>query len=176
MKLSRLLQVASLSCLLALSGAVRAETKVELKGVHLCCGQCVTGVATIIKGVDGCTAACDQKAKTVTITAADDKAAQKAIDALAAGGYHGESNNKAISIKDDSGAAKGKVASVELTGIHNCCGQCCKAIKGIVAKVDGVTGDTAKPKETTFTVNGNFDAAEVVKALNAAGFHVKVKK
>ena len=37
-------------------------------------------------------------------------------------------------------------------------------------------GDTAKPKADTFDVTGDFDAAELVKALNAAGFHVKVKK
>jgi copper chaperone CopZ len=53
---------------------------------------------------------------------------------------------------------------------------CCKAIKATVKKVDGVTGDTAKPKVSTFTVTGDFDAAALVKALNEAGFHVKVKK
>jgi len=63
-----------------------------------------------------------------------------------------------------------------VTGVHNCCGNCCKAIKETVKKVEGVKSDTAKPKENTFEVTGDFDAAELVKALNAAGFHVKVKK
>ena len=48
--------------------------------------------------------------------------------------------------------------------------------KKAVKKVDGVTGDTAKPKTDSMTVTGNFDGAELVKALNAAGFHVKVKQ
>ena len=43
-------------------------------------------------------------------------------------------------------------------------------------KVNGVTGETAKPKMNTFDVTGDFDAAELVQALNAAGFHVKVSK
>jgi copper chaperone CopZ len=162
--------------LLAVAGAARAETQVELKGVHLCCRGCQNGVTALLEKVDGVKAVCDLKKKTVTITAANDQAAQKALDALAKGGYHGDTGNKALPIKDDSGATKGKVKSLTLTGIHNCCGQCCKGIKETVKKVDGVTGEDAKPKADTFTVTGDFDAAELVKALNAAGFHVKVKK
>jgi copper chaperone CopZ len=161
---------------LALTGSLRAETKVELKGVHLCCPACVKAVGETLKKVEGVTGACDQKAKTVTITAKDEESAQKALDALAAAGFHGDTGDKKLSIKDESGVTKGKVKSLTLTGVHNCCNACCKAIKGTVKKVDGVTGDTAKPKEDTFEVTGDFDAAELVKALKDAGFHVKVKK
>lgn len=153
-----------------------AETKVELKGVHLCCPQCVKGVGDILNGVEGVKGTCDAKKKTVTITATDDETAQKALDALAAGGFHGATKNKKLKIKDDSDVSAGKVKSLSLTGAHNCCGQCCKAIKATVKKVEGVIGDTATPKSDSFEVTGDFDAAELVKALNAAGFHVKVKK
>ena len=177
MQFSRWLMLASLAGLLALTGAVSAEnkTKVELTGVHLCCGGCVKAVGTILKesGVEG---QCNQQKKTVTITAPDEKAARKALDALAKAGFHGKSDNKELAMKDDSGVKKGKVDSLTLTGAHNCCGQCCKIIKATVKKVDGVTGDTAEPKKDTFEVTGNFDAEQLVKALNAAGFHVKVKK
>jgi copper chaperone CopZ len=165
-----------LGTLLAMGSAARAETKVELKNVHLCCGACVKAVGTTLKDIEGVKAACDQKGRTVTLTAKDDATAQKAIDALAAAGFQGESDNKDLKAKDDSGATAGKVKTLTLTGVHNCCGQCCKAIKATVAKVNGVTGDTAKPKTDTFDVTGDFDAAELVKALNDAGFHVKVKK
>jgi mercuric ion binding protein len=175
MRVQRLTMVSSLCALLVLSATARAETKVELKGVHLCCGACVKAVGTILKdaGVKG---VCDQKAGTVTITAENDKAAQKALDALAAGGFHGDTGSKDLVFKDDSDAPKGKVKTLTLTGVHNCCPMCCKAIKETVKKVDGVKGDTAKPKADTFEVTGDFDAGELVKALNAAGFHVKVKK
>ena len=43
-------------------------------------------------------------------------------------------------------------------------------------KVEGVKEDTAKAKQDTFEVTGDFDAEALVKALNAAGYHVKVKK
>ena len=42
--------------------------------------------------------------------------------------------------------------------------------------MEGVTGDTAKPRATTFVVTGNFEAAALVKALNAAGFSALVEQ
>src|SRR5271157_4985091 len=111
-------------------------------------------------------------AKTVTITAPDDATAQKGIEVLAAAGYHGRLETKAVNFPRDSGATKGKVSSLTLTGIHNCCGACCKAIKTGVKKVPGVTGDTAKPKGDTFEVTGDYEATELIRALHTAGFHV----
>jgi copper chaperone CopZ len=151
--------------------------KVEVKGTHLCCKQCVTKVDEILKGVEGISdAKCDQKAKTVTFTAKDNTAAQKALDALAAAGFHGDTGNAELKIKNDSGVTKGKVKTITLTGIHNCCNNCNKGINETVSKVSGVTGNTAKAKSDTLEVTGDFDAEELVKALNTAGFHVKVKK
>ncbi len=86
----------------------------------------------------------------MAITAPDDATAQKGIEALAAAGYHGQLETKAVHFPRDSGATKGKVSSLTLTGIHNCCGACNKAIKTAVKKVPGVTGDTAKPKTRHF--------------------------
>ena len=159
-----------------LGAATLAETKVEVANVHLCCPGCVKAVDSALKGVEGVTGVCDREAKTVTITAPDDATAQKGIEALAAAGYHGRLETKAVHFPRDSGATKGKVSSLTLTGIHNCCGACCKALKAAVKKVPGVTGDTAKPKGDTFDVTGDYDAIELVRALHAAGFHVKVKK
>ena len=162
--------------LVACGQATAAETKVEVKGTHLCCPQCVKAVENILKAVDGVTGKCDQKAGTVSLTATDAATAQKALDALAAGGFHGTTDSKDLKIKDDSGVVKGKVKSLSLEGVHNCCGACNKAIVAAVGKVAGVTGNTAKAKSDTFEVTGEFDAEEVVKALNAAGYHIKVKK
>jgi copper chaperone CopZ len=161
---------------LTFASVSRAETKVELKGTHLCCGQCVRMAGEILKKIDGVEGKCDQKSSTITITAKDDETAQKALDALAAGGFHGDTGNKDLKIKDDSGVAAGKVKSLTLTGIHNCCGSCNGKIKATLKKVEGVSGDTAKVKSDTFEVTGDFDAEAAVKALNDAGFHVKVKK
>ena len=112
----------------------------------------------------------------VTLTAKDDAAAKQALEALAAGGFYGETGNKDLAIKDDSGVQKGKVKSLTLTGVHNCCGSCTASIKKAVGSVAGVTGNTAMARMDTFEVTGDFDGLELIKALNAAGYHVKVKK
>ena len=174
MKMLHLLAIGTL--ILAFGGSARAETKVELKGTHLCCPQCVRAVETILKKIDGVTGACDQKTGSVALTAKDDATAQKALDALAAGGFHGTTDSKTLMVKDDSGATKGKVKTLTLEGVHNCCGSCNKSIVAAVGKVAGTTGNTAKVKSDTFDVTGDFDAEELVTSLNAAGYHVKVKK
>src|SRR5215467_4061563 len=91
----------SLFALLAFVATAPAETNVELKGVHLCCPACVKSVAGILKDVDGIqNPKCDTKAKSVSFTAPDDKTAQKAVDALAAGGFHGDTGNADVKMKD----------------------------------------------------------------------------
>ena len=57
--------------------ANQSETKVVLKGVHLCCDACVNGVGVALKGMEGVNARCDIGNRTVTLTANDDAAAQK---------------------------------------------------------------------------------------------------
>jgi copper chaperone CopZ len=168
--------VMALCISVALAGNLRADTTVELDKVHLCCGACVNGVKNIVKKIDGVTVKCDQKEQKVTLTAPNDETALKAVEALAAGGYHGEATDSKFAMKEDSGASKGKVAELSVSGIHNCCPRCTSAINAAVKKVEGTKGNTLKPRQETFTVTGDFDAADLVKALNDAGFHVKVKK
>src|SRR5437879_5949125 len=96
-----LLSLAAVGLALVAGRASAADVKVELKGTHLCCGQCVKAAGDIVKKIDGCTAACDQKAGTITLTAKDEETAQKAVDALAAGGFHGTTDSKTVTVKDD---------------------------------------------------------------------------
>ena len=174
MKMLKLLAIGTV--VLASSVVSAADVKVEVKNTHLCCPQCVRAVAGILKKVDGVTGKCDQKASTITITAKDEATAQKALDALAAGGFHGTTDSKDLKIKDDSGATTGKVKSLTLEGVHNCCNSCNTGINKALGKVAGVTANTAKARSNSFEVTGDFDAAELVKALNDAGYHVKIKK
>lgn len=169
--------VFGISCLSVASGLALAETKLEVKKVHLCCGACTKAVGAALSKVEGVTEkSCDQESGTVKITATDDKAAQAALNALAAAGFHGDTGVKELAIKDDSGAKAGKVSSLTVSGAHNCCGQCTTGLKGIVKGVKGVASDDIATRAKKFTVKGDFDGAELVKALNDAGFHVKVEK
>jgi copper chaperone CopZ len=148
-----------------------AETKVTVEKVHLCCGSCVKGVSKAVTSVTGATAKCDAKAGTVTITAADEATAQKAVDAMSTAGYFGKASG--ATLKDESGAPAGNVKSLTVSGIHNCCKKCSVAINEAIKKVPGATGEV-KPKTDTFTVTGDFDAGKLVEAFNEAGFSIKV--
>ena len=154
--------------------AKHSQVKVELTCVHLCCQGCVNAANAALMSVEGVKSRCDMENGTVVLTAGDDASAQKALDALAAAGFYGSTDNQKLTMKAVSDVPQGKVNSLKVSGIHNCCGLCCEAIKEAIATVDGVTGDTAIPRATTFDVIGNFDAAALVKALNAAGFSAQV--
>ena len=154
----------------------RSATKVELKGVHLCCDACVDGVSAALKDVEGVESRCDIGNRTVTLTADDNAAAQKALGALAAAGYHGETGNPQLAMKAQGKIPQGKIKLLKVSGIHNCCWPCCKAIKGAIKTVAGVTGDTATSEATAFEITGDFDAPALVQALHAAGFSARVKE
>jgi copper chaperone CopZ len=168
--------VAAVACSLSMAVAAHAETKVTLKGVHLCCPQCVTIVGTTLKDLPGVKGECSQGDKTIVLTADNNEAAQKAIDALATAGFYGKLDNDAVKFKPID-VPKGNVQRLEVSGVHNCCGQCARIIKGAVVKVKGVSADTTiGPNKETFVVEGDFSAQELVDALLAEGFHVQVKK
>jgi hypothetical protein len=114
--------------------------------------------------------------RTVTFSAPDYTAARKALDALADAGFYGSSNNSDLSMRAPSKAPQGKVKCVEVSRIHTCCRPCSEAIHEAIATVDGVTGDTVAPKATTFEVTGDFFAAALINALNAAGFSARVEQ
>ena len=158
------------------SGIAQAETKVTLSEMHLCCGACTKAVMKAVDSVEGAAVEVDQDAGTSTVTAADDETATRALLAIAKAGFHGKSDNATIAIPDDSGAPKGKVERIELTGIHNCCGGCNKALVKALGTVEGAKGNNASPKNASLVVEGDFFAQELIDALYKAGFHGRVKQ
>jgi mercuric ion binding protein len=154
----------------------QTETHIQLKGVHLCCGGCTDAIASALEGMPGVAFQCDMEHGTVALTAKDSTMAQQALDAIADAGFHGETGNAHLAIKPEHNIPSGKVQRLKVSGIHNCCQLCTEAIKGAIKSVPGVTEDTARPGETNFEVIGHFAADELLRALNTAGFHVKVSE
>jgi mercuric ion binding protein len=148
-----------------------ASATVTLDKTHLCCKGCIKDATAAVATVPGATAVCDEKAKSITITAPDDATAQKAVDALVAAGFYGKAEGATVT--DDSGAPTGNVKSLTITSIHNCCGKCVKTINKVIKSVPGATGEI-EPKAQTVTITGDFDAQALVKAFNKAGFSIKV--
>ena len=171
--MKKILLFASIFCALI---SVRAAESVTLKNVHLCCDKCVKGVDTAVSRVSGATAASDKAASTVVLTAADKATVQKAVNALTAAGYFGESSDASIKVTAKTGAKDAKVQSLKVSGVHLCCPKCVKAVNAAVSKVPGVTGNTASKDAKSFEVTGDFSPKEVFAELNKAGLTGKVGK
>ena len=165
---------ASLLIAVGLSYAVQA-VEVKISNVHLCCKSCVTGVEKAIATVGSATATVDKDAGSVKISALEYASLQEAANALVAAGYFGKSSNARVKMESKSGAKGKKVESLQITGVHLCCGKCVKAVDGAVTSVTGVESHTAVKNAETFEVKGNFNDAEVFTALQKAGLTGKAK-
>lgn len=159
----------------AFAASARAETTVKLTNVHLCCKSCCTGVEKAAAAVEGAKVACDKETGTVCITAAGAEVAQKAVDAIVAGGFFGQSSDPAIKVSSVSGAPEGKVKSATVSGVHLCCAKCAKAANGAAMTVAGVQNSNAEKGSESFTVAGDFSAKELAAALEKAGLSGKIK-
>lgn len=146
-----------------------ADVTVTITDVHLCCGSCVKGVAKAVADVNGLTAKADEDAGTVTLTGPDTETVQKGADALVAAGFFGKCSDSTIKINAKTGAKDQKVQSIKIEGLHLCCGKCVKAVNEVLAKVPGVTGNTAAKGAKTFEVTGDFNDKDVFDALQKAG-------
>ncbi|HTY86837.1 MAG TPA: cation transporter [Candidatus Acidoferrum sp.] len=161
----------------ALAWSVQAaDVSVKLTDVHLCCQSCVKGVQKAVGQVPGVTATADMDEGTVSLTGPDTAAVQKAVDALTGAGYFGKSSDPAIKVSTDTGTKDQKVQSLQVEGVHLCCGKCVKAVNEALASVSGVTTNTAAKGVKSFTVSGDFNEQEVFAALQKAGLTGKVGK
>ena len=164
---------------LATAGALQAaaEEKVEFKGPHICCGQCVKVVGKILGGVEGITdAKCDIKEKNVTFTAKDKKAADDAVAALYKGGFAGEGKFGDAKLGGKvPKKTEGKVDSVTVKDVHACCWMCNKAIKALFPDAT-VTIEGPGPQKDVTIAGKDLNTSDVLAALRKAGFNGKIDK
>ena len=153
-----------------------AEVTAKISEVHLCCKGCVTGVEKAVGEVDGAKATADQEAGTVTLSAPDEATAQKAADALVKAGYFGKCEAGNIKMHSHTGAKGQQVQTLQIEGVHLCCGKCVKAVDKAVKSVAGVKEQTAVKGAKSFAVTGDFNDKEVFAALEKEGFAGKVGK
>jgi mercuric ion binding protein len=161
-----------------LSAAHVAASDVEVKGPHICCGNCVSAVKTILGKVDGVSEVkADAKTKIVNFTAKDDKAAAAGVKALVDGGFFGTATADGKELKIEAPATKkgDKADSVTVKGVHACCGQCVTAIKGLF-KDAKVTVDGKGAQRTVIVEGTNLDKGGVLDALRGKGFNGELQK
>ena len=166
--------VASLTILFLLVVGSAWADEIKISGVHNCCGACCKAIHEALGKVEGVSdVTAEPKKPDFTFQATDTKVARRAIGAVARAGFYGQVDDDKLTFPKRSGVKPGKVTRLSLVGLHNCCPGCCKAAKDAIAKVKGVEADTLKPKSRKFVVEGDFDGAALVKALNDAGFFVR---
>lgn len=162
--------------LAALCGTrVQAEIKVTLTDMHLCCKGCTMAVEKAASAIEGVKCVCNKDEASAEITAPDVKAAQQAVDEIAKAGLCGKPDSKEVKFAIPK-TPEGKVARLEVAHIHNCCEGCNDAIEGALLSVDGVTGETVEPKKDSFVIEGDFVAADAIKAIMEAGLYPATEK
>ena len=164
-----------IACALGLS-VQAADVTVKISNVHLCCKGCVKGVEKAVGEVQGASASVDQDAGKVGLTGSDTATVQKAADAIVAAGYFGKSSDSKIKINDNTGAKGKKVQSLQVNGVHLCCGKCVESVDEAVKSVSGVKSHTAVKGAKSFEVAGDFNDQEVFSALQKAGLAGKAGK
>jgi copper chaperone CopZ len=160
-------------------GADAPKVTVTVNEMHVCCGACIKAVEKAIAKVPGVEAKVEQESGEegegmATMTAADYPTIQKAIDEIAKAGFHGDLDSDKVKFPEIN-ASKDKVKSLEIAYIHNCCKGCSTHINEALKSVPGVTTTSIEPKKSSFTVEGDFVPADVVKALTEAGFYPTLK-
>jgi copper chaperone CopZ len=170
MKLSTLLA----SLVLLSVGLVRAETTITLNGVHNCCKGCANGITKAATGLKDVTITAE--GKTVTVTAKSKSNAKKAVEAIKNAGYYGTSDDAESASPTTSSAPAKKLTEATVSGVHLCCQKCATALGDAVKSVSGVSEHTVVSKASSFTVKGEFTEADLIAAMNKAGFHGSVGK
>ncbi|MEX2577875.1 MAG: SHD1 domain-containing protein [Verrucomicrobiales bacterium] len=149
------------------------ETEVTLAGVHLCCGGCKKSVEAAVSDMADLRVIMTDDS--ITVGGKSGKSVQKALDAIAAAGFYGVSDNEAVAIAEGA-AGDEEVGSVTVSGVHLCCGKCVRAIDDIVAGLDGAAEHDAEKGTESFTITGEkIVPAAVLASLRAAGLNGAVK-
>jgi copper chaperone CopZ len=187
MNAAKFSRAAMAACLIAWLGVGRGSAAPEgddpspvivtVSEIHICCGACVKAIEKAAK-IDDVQVEVNQDEGTAVLTAPTYKDVQKAVEEIAKAGFCGKIEDDTVAQKvkfPEVKTADGKVKKLAVSHIHNCCHGCSDAIIAAIESVDGVTSQNVKPKKVEFVVEGNFDAGEVVEALEDAGFYPQVK-
>lgn len=162
---------------LASSVSVNAG-EVTIKGVHLCCGGCLSAAKDAFDDVRGITKiSCDLNTKVVKFNATDEKTANQGIKALSAAGFFGTATHekKKLKFPDAGGKKKQKLDTFVLKGVHLCCGSCVTMSQKSLQKVSGVKViDIDRKKKTIKLTGSSIEVKAAITALNKAGFYGKL--
>src|SRR5262245_20965763 len=160
----RMLPALAAVALVALWVSPSFAGKVEVKGIHICCKQCVSAVEGVLGKVDGVSdAKADQAGKTATFTSKDAASTKAALSALTEAGFFGTvtEDGKEVKVEVASPKKGDKADEITLKNVHVCCNQCKKALTGMFKEQK-----VEFPGKNDIKIIGkDLDKAEIVETL-----------
>lgn len=146
----------------------KEPTSVVLSGVHLCCSKCEKRMEKALERYDDIKLSFDKDAGTVTFNGDSGQAVEDALFKVHDAGFYGTTDHARLKMKKLGGSKK-EVPEVEVSGIHNCCGKCEKAIKKALKEVKGLDEHTLAKGKSSFKITGKVTIADITKALGDVG-------
>ncbi len=148
-------------------------TEVVLTGAHLCCSKCVKKVEKAVSRYDDIELEFDKDAETVTFKGETGQAVEDALFKVHEAGFYGTTDHELLQMKKPGGSTK-EYETLDVAGVHICCGKCEKAIKNALKEIPGIEEHTVEKGESSFKVSGEkISIADLNKALNKAGLNAR---
>ena len=100
----------------------KAESKVTLTDMHICCKSCQTAIEKAVATVPEAKCKVDTNSESTVITASNNQSLQKAVDEVLKAGFAGKADNKDIKIApikaSDEKVAKLEIEHADIVGGH----------------------------------------------------------
>jgi copper chaperone CopZ len=176
----------SLFCAMIAVGCMTAvparAADVQLKGLHLCCANCVSvleGALGEVTGVSKVTV--DRGAASCEFKATDAATVSKALTAIGkAGMYASVTVDGKPGVFPQENVKAGTTADkVVFEQVHLCCRACTNGVVRALEKDEALGIIECNQKDYTVLISAKggsmLDVAKIQAALNKAGYHAKVK-
>ncbi len=146
----------------------KGPTSVVLSGAHICCSKCQKKMESSVERYDDIKLSFNKGDETVTLIGDSGQAVEDALFKIHEAGFYGSTDHARLKMKKLGGSKK-EVPEVDVTGIHNCCGKCDKALKKALKTVKGLEEHTLEKGKSSFKVTGKVTIADITKALGDVG-------
>lgn len=168
--------------LVCLTAVPARAADVQLKGLHLCCANCVSVLEAALGEVTGVTkVTVDRGAASCEFKAPDAATAAKALAAIGkAGMFASVTIDGKPGVFPQENAKAGTTADkVVFEQVHLCCRACTNGVVRALEKDETLGIIECNQKDYTVLVSAKggsmLDVAKIQAALNKAGYHAKVK-
>jgi len=180
--LSRSLRVASVFALACWLAADARAADVQLKGLHLCCANCVSILESALGEVTGVSkVTVDRGAASAEFKTTGADVTAKALAAVGKAGLYAAVvvDGKPSAFPQEAVKAGATAERIVFEQVHLCCRACTNGVVRALEKDDALGIIECNQKDHTVVIaakgGSTLDLAKIQAALNKAGYHAKLK-